>query len=112
MTSTTANWTKSIPTIRGGTRLSLMTMSAIHNPNKATFGHLSDRFVFSSIDSDQTLLPMHTTDLLNEIHRLVRAGELSQREIAAHLEVSRGTVGAIASGRRSLVGREPRRTYS
>ncbi|HEX4413419.1 MAG TPA: hypothetical protein VH107_07295 [Lacipirellulaceae bacterium] len=55
---------------------------------------------------------MHTTDVLSEIHRLILAGELSQREIATHLEVSRGTVGAIASGRRSLAGREPRRTYS
>jgi hypothetical protein len=55
---------------------------------------------------------MHATDLLYEIHRLILVGELSQREIAAHLGVSRGTVSAVASGRRSLVGREPRRTYS
>jgi predicted XRE-type DNA-binding protein len=87
-------------------------MSAIHNRNTATFGRLSDRFVSSSTDSAQKPLPMHTTDLLYEIHRLILVGELTQREIAAHLGVSRGTVSAVASGARSLVGREPRRTYS
>jgi transcriptional regulator with XRE-family HTH domain len=55
---------------------------------------------------------MHTADLLYEIHRLLLAGELSQREIAAHLSVSRGTVSAVANGRRSLEGREARRGYS
>ena len=42
-----------------------------------------------------------------EIDRLLQQGTLSQRQIAARLGVSRGTVGAIASGRRGLVGTEP-----
>jgi Winged helix-turn-helix DNA-binding len=45
--------------------------------------------------------------LIDEIHRLLREGRLSQRKIAARLHVSRGTVSAIASGRRGLFGREP-----
>jgi hypothetical protein len=42
-----------------------------------------------------------------EINRLLKEGLLSQRQIAKRLGVSRGTVGAIASGQRPLVGKEP-----
>ena len=45
--------------------------------------------------------------LVNEIDRLLHEGELSQRKIANRLGVSRGTISAIASGRRGLFGREP-----
>ena len=45
--------------------------------------------------------------LVQEVRRLLDEGELSQRKIAKKLGVSRGTVGAIASGRRGLYGREP-----
>jgi transcriptional regulator with XRE-family HTH domain len=44
--------------------------------------------------------------LIDEIDRLVKAGWLSQRQIAQRLGVSRGTVSAIASGRRGLYGAE------
>ena len=50
------------------------------------------------------MLPLAT---VQEIRRLLDEGQLSQRKIAAKLGVSRGTVGAIASGRRGLFGREP-----
>jgi transcriptional regulator with XRE-family HTH domain len=50
--------------------------------------------------------------LIQEIDRLLRAGGLSQRQIAAQLRVSRGTVGAIASGRRDLRGKEQPREVS
>jgi hypothetical protein len=49
---------------------------------------------------------MLQVNLIHEIDRLLQAGELSQREIAARLHVSRGTVGAIATGRRGLHGRQ------
>jgi DNA-binding XRE family transcriptional regulator len=55
---------------------------------------------------------MHTTALVREIDRLLRAGELSQRQIAARLKVSRGTISAIASGRRGLYGKDPFQKYS
>jgi hypothetical protein len=55
---------------------------------------------------------MLTTPLVNEIVRLLREGELSQRQIAVRLGVSRGTIGAIASGRRGLYGREQLQIYS
>ena len=45
--------------------------------------------------------------LVEEIRQLLEEGQLSQRKIAAKLGVSRGTVGAIASGRRGIYGREP-----
>ncbi len=41
-----------------------------------------------------------------EIRRLLDQGQMSQRKIARKLRVSRGTVGAIASGRRGVHGRE------
>ena len=50
--------------------------------------------------------------LINEIDRLLREGELSQRKIADRLGVSRGTISAIASGRRGLYGKDPLETYS
>jgi hypothetical protein len=45
--------------------------------------------------------------VVEEIRRLLDEGTLSQRKIAAKLDVSRGTVGAIACGKRGLYGREP-----
>ncbi len=45
--------------------------------------------------------------LVQEIQRYLDEGKLSQRKIAHKLNVSRGTVGAIASGRRGIYGREP-----
>lgn len=45
--------------------------------------------------------------VVQEVRRLLDEGMLSQRKIAAKLGVSRGTVGAIASGKRGLYGREP-----
>jgi hypothetical protein len=50
---------------------------------------------------------MHPIALVQEIDRLLKAGELSQRKIAERLGVSRGSVSAIAHGRRGLYGREP-----
>ena len=50
------------------------------------------------------MLPVATVE---EICRLLEEGQLSQRKIADKLGVSRGTVGAIATGRRGLYGREP-----
>lgn len=43
---------------------------------------------------------------VKEIKRLLDAGGLSQRAIARQLGVARGTVNAIALGRRGLHGRE------
>ena len=45
--------------------------------------------------------------VVEEIRRLLDEGKLSQRKIAAKLDVSRGTVGAIVNGKRGLYGREP-----
>ena len=45
--------------------------------------------------------------LVEEIRRLLNEGRLSQRKIALQLGVSRGTISAIASGRRGIHGREP-----
>ncbi len=44
--------------------------------------------------------------VVEEIRRHLNEGRLSQRKIAAKLGISRGTVGAIASGRRGVYGRE------
>jgi len=44
--------------------------------------------------------------VVEEIERLLQEGTLSQRKIARRLNVSRGTVAAIASGQRGLYGRE------
>lgn len=49
---------------------------------------------------------MLPTALVHEIDRLVREGKLSQRQIAVHLNVSRGIVSAIARGQRGLYGIE------
>jgi DNA-binding XRE family transcriptional regulator len=43
--------------------------------------------------------------LVQEIRRLLAEGRLSQRQIARQLNVSRGTVGAIATGKRREVQR-------
>jgi hypothetical protein len=51
---------------------------------------------------------MHCLSTVMEIDRLLKEGYLSQREIAKKLHVSRGTVGAIANGRRPLIGKDPR----
>ncbi len=50
---------------------------------------------------------MLALSVVEEIARLLDEGRLSQRKIAAQLGVSRGTVGAIASGRRGIYGKEP-----
>lgn len=50
---------------------------------------------------------MLSLSVVEEIDRLLKEGELSQRKIAARLGVSRGTVSAIASGHRGLYGKEP-----
>lgn len=50
---------------------------------------------------------MLTLEIVAEIKRLLDNGSHSQRKIAAMLRVSRGTVQAIASGKRGLHGREP-----
>jgi hypothetical protein len=49
---------------------------------------------------------MLSLSIVEEIDRLLREGQLSQRRIAAQLGVSRGTVGAIANGRRGIHGKE------
>lgn len=49
------------------------------------------------------MLPLY---LVQEIKCLLDEGRVSQREIARRLGVGRGTVGAIALGRRGLHGRE------
>jgi hypothetical protein len=50
---------------------------------------------------------MLSTAIILEIDRLLKEGELSHRKIAARLNVSRGTISAIANGRRGLFGRDP-----
>jgi hypothetical protein len=45
--------------------------------------------------------------IVEQIDRLLKDGQVSQRKIAKQLGVSRGTVAAIASGRRGLYGKEP-----
>jgi len=49
---------------------------------------------------------MLSLEVVLEIRRLLDEGRLSQRAIARKLGVSRGTVGAIAQGKRGLHGRE------
>jgi hypothetical protein len=50
---------------------------------------------------------MLPTALVHEIDRLLDEGQLSHRRIAAHLNVSRGVVSAIANGSRGLYGKDP-----
>ena len=50
------------------------------------------------------MLPLAT---VHEIRRLLGERRMSQRKIADKLGVSRGTIHAIASGRRGVFGREP-----
>jgi hypothetical protein len=47
------------------------------------------------------MLPLIT---IKEIRLLLEQGELSQRQIAEQLGISRGTVGAVANGKRGLHG--------
>jgi hypothetical protein len=49
------------------------------------------------------MLPIH---LVHEVQRLLDEREISRREIARRLGLARGTVQAIAQGRRGLYGRE------
>ncbi len=49
---------------------------------------------------------MIAADLIAEIQRLLAEGKLSQRKIAKLTGVSRGTIGAVASGKRQLQERE------
>jgi hypothetical protein len=49
---------------------------------------------------------MLAKSLVDQIDHLLREGGLSQRAIARRLGVARGTIAAIASGRRGLHGRE------
>jgi len=44
---------------------------------------------------------MIASDIVSEIHDLLAMGQVSQREIARRLGISRGTVNAIALGRRA-----------
>ncbi|TWT86265.1 hypothetical protein Mal64_38050 [Pseudobythopirellula maris] len=44
--------------------------------------------------------------LIEEVKRLLDEGRLSQRAIAEKLAVSRGTVSALATGKRHVFGRE------
>jgi hypothetical protein len=46
-----------------------------------------------------------------EVRRLLDEGALSQRAIAQKLRISRGIVGAIASGERGLFGRDEARPH-
>jgi len=48
---------------------------------------------------------MHSTAIIHEIDRLLKESGLSHRKIAAKLGVSRGTISAIAVGRRGLHGK-------
>ena len=50
---------------------------------------------------------MLPTATIQEIDRLLKEGALSRRKIATRLGVSRGTISAIANGRRGLYGKEP-----
>jgi hypothetical protein len=50
---------------------------------------------------------MLPTATILEIDRLLKEGRLSQRQIASRLKVSRGTISAIAHGRRGLYGNDP-----
>jgi hypothetical protein len=55
------------------------------------------------LDNECVMLAL---SLVQEIERLLQDGTLSQRKIAVRLGVGRGTVAAIASGRRGIYGRE------
>jgi hypothetical protein len=55
------------------------------------------------------MLPL---ELINKVDALIREEELSHREIAAQLGVSRGTVSAIANGRRGIYGKDENDKYT
>jgi hypothetical protein len=48
---------------------------------------------------------MLSLKVVEEVERLLLEGKLSHRQIAARLRVSRGSVSAIASGRRGIFGK-------
>ncbi len=50
---------------------------------------------------------MLALSVVEEIVRLLKEGQHSQRKIARRLGVSRGTVSALANGQRALFGRAP-----
>ena len=50
------------------------------------------------------MLPLAT---IQEVRQLLQKQKMSHRKIANKLKISRGTVGAIASGRRGIFGSEP-----
>ncbi len=50
---------------------------------------------------------MITATVVDEIRRMLREGRLSQRKIAVRIGVSRGTVNAIALGKRALPSGRP-----
>lgn len=52
---------------------------------------------------------MITTDIIDEVRRMLREGRLSQRKIAERTGVSRGTVNAVASGKRVDYSNRPTR---
>jgi hypothetical protein len=49
---------------------------------------------------------MLSQQVIDEARRLLLEGELSQRQIAERLHISRGTVNALALGQRGAHGRE------
>jgi hypothetical protein len=61
-------------------------------------------FVIGHSSFIRAMLP---TSLVQEIDRMLKEGELSHRQIALRLNVSRGTISAIACGRRGLHGKDP-----
>jgi hypothetical protein len=50
---------------------------------------------------------MLPTSLVLEIDRLLKESSMSHRQIALRLNVSRGTISAIAKGHRGLYGKDP-----
>ena len=50
---------------------------------------------------------MIASQIIDEIQRLILSGSLSQRKIARRLGVSRGTVNAVARGKRPAPGQRP-----
>ncbi len=50
--------------------------------------------------------------MVDQVRQLLAEGKISQRKIARQLSISRGTVGAIASGKREdHVGKPPEESY-
>jgi hypothetical protein len=55
------------------------------------------------------MLPL---ELISNVDALIREGDLSHREIARQLGVSRGTVSAIANRRRGIYGKDEKDKYT